>query len=91
MSNKLTLDLSDPDVAAACGDCQVGESKTFSITGDVSSKTDKAITFNVTDIEYDEGSPQEEATDTEGEGAEEAAKTPSKKAVASAAKQSTPY
>lgn len=78
---KLLLDLTDPDVASACGDHKVGESLTLTVAGDVTEKTDKQLTVEVSDVEYNEGSPAEEAGDT-GEGADEATPKKSKKPTA---------
>lgn len=88
---KLVLDLSDPDIAAACSGHKAGDPITFSsVTGTVASVSDKQVTVDVDDVEY---AGDDESQDTSPDDAPE---TPSpvkskKPAVAAASKSSMPY
>lgn len=66
---KLILDLSDPEIAEACGDCKPGEPLSFSnVSGTVTAVSGKAITLDVSDIEYSGGDKEAAPEDTaEGE------------------------
>lgn len=54
---KLVLDLTDPEVAAACGDHVVGDEKTLTVTGTVTKKTDKSMEIEVSDVAYSGDEP----------------------------------
>lgn len=58
--NTLTLDKSDPEIAAALEGCEVGVQKTLTITVVPTEDTDTVFTADVTDVEYTEEPEAEE-------------------------------
>lgn len=60
----LTVDLSDPEMQEACGDCQKGESKTFTNVSAICTSNDgKTVKFDVEDLEYEGETPEEPPVD----------------------------
>ncbi len=63
--NKLTLDLSDPDIADALKDCKVGEQESLTLkVTPTNIVPGKSIEFDVDEVEYSE-SPGEAETPSE--------------------------
>lgn len=81
----LSVDLTDPEVAAAFADCKPGEEKTFNgVVATLKSKSDKTAEFEVSDLgEYggESETPEEDAADTTEEEAPVAGKNPAVEAV----------
>lgn len=58
--NTLTLDKSDPEIAAALEGCEVGVPKTLTVTVVPTEDTDTIFTADVTDVEYTEDETETE-------------------------------
>lgn len=66
--NMLSLDLSDPDIAAALKDCADGEQVEFTVSGTLK-KSDKSATVDLDEVKYtgteDSAAAPDEAEPTE--------------------------